>query len=325
VLGYKDVKDRILGCLQGVATGDAIGKQTETLTPEAISHWYPQGIRGFHGQPGEVMARYVGRRYPWRIGETTDDTEQTLAVAQAMQPDGRVTHERVGTQLLTCRKSNRLTLSLGRFQEKNDPRAVAADGDGCGAAMRAAPIGVVYSYEDLPVLTEAARQASIPTHGGTLALAGACAVAAAVSAALEQQPAEVVVAQAAAAARLAESNGQHPAPVSLAAALDNLFLRLRDHSGDLLTWLRERQVYPDDTSVIVPLAISLAAVTKSAESTILIAVNLGGDTDSVAAIGGGVAGALAPDTVNQGWVEVVEAVNQHHLEDVAEQLSRLRA
>ncbi len=317
--------DRILGCLQGVATGDAVGKQTETLKREAISHWYPQGICGFHGQPGEVIARYAGWRYPWRIGETTDDTEQTLAVAQAMQPDGRVTHERVGTQLLSCRKSNRPTLSLGRFQEKNDPRAVAADGDGCGAAMRVAPVGVVYTHKNLPVLVEAVRQASIPTHGGTLALAGACAVAAAVSAALEQQPAEVVVARAVAAARLAESNGQHPAPVSLAAALGDLYLRLRDHPGDPLAWLREQQVYPDDTGVIVPLAISLAAVTESAEKTILIAANLGGDTDSVAAIGGGVAGALALDTVNRGWVEVIEAVNQHHLEDVSKQLSRLRA
>jgi ADP-ribosylglycohydrolase len=107
--------DRILGCLQGIATGDAIGKQTETLTHEGIRHWYSQGVHTFHGQPGEVIPRYVGWRYPWRVGETTDDTEQTLAVVRAMLPDGQVTHERVGAQLLMCRKSNRPTLSLGRF------------------------------------------------------------------------------------------------------------------------------------------------------------------------------------------------------------------
>jgi ADP-ribosylglycohydrolase len=190
--------------------------------------------------------------------------------------------------------------------------------------MRVAPVGVVYNHEDLPVLVEAVRQASISTHGGTLALAGACAVAAAVSAALEQHPADVVVAQAAAAARLVEASAQRPARVSLADALAHLYARLCAPPSDLLGWLLEQRVYPDDTDVIVPLAVSLAAATQSAEQTILIATNLGGDTDSVAAIGGGVAGALAPDTVNQGWVDVVEEVNRHYLSDVAAQLVRLR-
>ena len=77
--------DRIVGCLQGVAIGDAIGKQTETLSREDVARWYPQGVRGFEGTPGAIIPRYVGNsKRQWRIGETTDDTERTVAVARAI-------------------------------------------------------------------------------------------------------------------------------------------------------------------------------------------------------------------------------------------------
>src|SRR5438105_9115739 len=45
--------DRILGCLKGIATGDAVGKQTETLSHEDVRRWYPHGIHGSK----ELLAR----------------------------------------------------------------------------------------------------------------------------------------------------------------------------------------------------------------------------------------------------------------------------
>lgn len=62
---------RIVACLQGLALGDAIGKQTEGLSPEAVRRWYPEGVHGFEGPPGSVIPRYVGNtKREWRIGET---------------------------------------------------------------------------------------------------------------------------------------------------------------------------------------------------------------------------------------------------------------
>jgi ADP-ribosylglycohydrolase len=75
---------------------------------------------------------------------------------------------------------------------------------------------------------------------------------------------------------------------------------------------------------IVPLAISLALITESAEITALFAANLGGDSDSVASIGGAIAGALSPDTVNEKWFDIVDAVNGGNLIDRAISLARLR-
>jgi hypothetical protein len=100
------VADRILACFKGIATGDAIGKQTEMLSHESIRRWYPDGVRGFEGSPGAVIPRYVGnRKREWRIGETTDDTERTIAVARAIIADGDVTHAGVGREMLPCTKS----------------------------------------------------------------------------------------------------------------------------------------------------------------------------------------------------------------------------
>src|SRR5262249_1138975 len=77
-------QERVIGCFKGLATGDTIGKQTEILSRAEVHNWYPGGVTGFHGRPGDIIPRYAGKRYEWRIGETTDDTEQTLAVARAL-------------------------------------------------------------------------------------------------------------------------------------------------------------------------------------------------------------------------------------------------
>jgi ADP-ribosylglycohydrolase len=80
--------DRATGCLQSIATGDAIGKQTEMLSREDVVRWYPHGVEGFEGVPGAIIPRYSGNRTrEWRVGETTDDTERTIAVAGAIIAD----------------------------------------------------------------------------------------------------------------------------------------------------------------------------------------------------------------------------------------------
>jgi len=117
------VTDRILGCLTGIATGDAIGKQTEMLSHEDVLHWYPQGIRGFEGTPGSVIPRYLGNaKHEWRVGETTDDTELTVAVARAILTDRNVSHVSVGRELLRCKKCVHPGVkSLWEFHQAADP------------------------------------------------------------------------------------------------------------------------------------------------------------------------------------------------------------
>src|SRR5688500_728098 len=192
---YPSVEQRILACLKGIATGDAIGKQTEMLSRENVLRWYPDGIHGFEGPPGTPIPRYVGnKKREWRIGETTDDTERTIAVARAIRQDGDVRHTSVGRELLACVKCIHPGLrSLWEFHQAGDPARVTDRHDGCGAAVRVAPVGILYRSQRLEQIVAAAREASIPTHGGAFAIAAAAATAAAVSAAIDgASPFEIV-------------------------------------------------------------------------------------------------------------------------------------
>ena len=298
----------MIGCFQGLATGDAIGKQTETLSRAEVQRWYPAGVTGFHGRAGDVIPRYVGKRYEWRIGETTDDTEQTLAVARALVSEGRASHRAIGRELLRCRKSAHPGVSLWSLLQSGDPGHVAIEGDGCGAAMRAAPIGVLFPVSRLDELVRGAYECAIPTHGGQLAISAAAAVAGAVSAAFAGLRGDEVAAVAAQAAK-----------GTMAEAIERTYSDLKRRARLVV----DEVTAPLEVRTIVPLAIGLAAITESAEETALFAANLGGDADSVASIGGAIAGALAPETVNQEWFAVVSAVNREDLLEVAGALAAL--
>ena len=315
--------ERVLGALKGIATGDAIGKQTETLSREAVRRWYPQGIRGFEGTPGDIIPRYIGnRKREWLIGETTDDTENTIAVARAIRSDGAVRHRSVGRELLKGTKSVHPGLrSLWEFHQAADPARVSDRHDGCGAAVRVAPVGMLYQPDRLDELVASAREASIPTHGGILAIAAAAATAAAVSAAIACAPADEILAIAIRAAHRVESAAPHSSGSiadAIAAAADSVQQRGRDADALASAW------FPNNHLTIVPLAIALATTMDSAEAAILLATNVGGDSDSVASIAGGILGARWPDTVNDEWHAVVERINGHDLGSIAGALTLLR-
>jgi len=281
--------ERSVACLKGLATGDAIGKQTETLKRSAVRQWYPDGVSGFQGELGAVIPRYIAKRYEWRIAETTDDTEQTFAVAQSLIAEGRVSHSSIGRALMKCRKSNHPDVSLGRFQQRGDPDFICYEGDGCGAAMRVAPVGIVYSTRRMSHLVEAVFQASVSTHGGQFGICAAASFAAAVSAAVDgESPAEVLNAAIHAAREAERFRAASPAG-NMSAALRHMYAELVLARQELSGRLQEDDCFPDRPVVITPLAISLALVTKSARETILLAANIGGDADSVASIGGALA------------------------------------
>ena len=319
------VADRILGCLKGLATGDAIGKQTETLSRQDVLRWYPQGVRGFEGTPGSVIPRYVGNaKHEWLIGETTDDTERTVAVARAIITEGTVSHVSVGREMLRCKKSIHPGLkSLWEFHQAADPARIAKNHDGCGAAIRVAPVGVFYRSRRLHDLVSGAREASVSTHGGSRAIAAAAATAAAVSAAIDEAAPHQILEAAECAAAESERRWPPPAAPTFADAVR----AIHDHLEHLAA-LQPAEIaafcFPNQPMTIVPLALGLGTVMQSAQEAILLATNIGGDSDSVASIAGAILGARDPMTVNHDWSTVVEAINDLELVAIANELAQLR-
>ena len=307
---------RIVACLHGIATGDAVAKQTEGLSREKIHRWYPEAIRGFEGEPGSVVPRYVGNsKREWRVGETTDDTERTLAVARAILRDRTVSHVSIGREMLACVKCvHPGVTSLWEFHQAGDAARVAVRHDGCGAAIRVAPVGILHLSSSRDALVRDAREASMSTHGGPRAIAAAAATAAAVSAATDGASAEGILELA------VEAASSAPAFVAAVRGIhDDLAALPRLRPDDVAA-----RCVPDTPLTIVPLALALATLMDSAEHAILLAANVGGDSDSVASIAGGVLGARFPATVNAEWCDVVERVNGHDLTAVARALVRLR-
>jgi ADP-ribosylglycohydrolase len=213
--------------------------------------------------------------------------------------------------------------SLWEFHQAGDPTRIAVGHDGCGAAIRVAPVGVFYKSDSLDELVIGAREASISTHAGSLAIAAAAATAAAVSAAVDGASAEHILALAVRGAAQAESRWKGTSLPAFAAAVRTVHDDLES-----LPALQAEDVanrcFPNGPLTIVPLALALATLLESAEDAILLAANVGGDTDSVASIAGGILGARYPATVNQQWCAVVESVNGHDVATVARGLSGLR-
>lgn len=186
-----------------------------------------------------------------------------------------------------------------------------------------APVGIFYTSDRLDELVNGAREASISTHGGSLAIAAAAATAAAVSAAIDAAPPHQVLELAERAATQAESRWPGGAAPTFASAIRTV----HDNLGNMAP-LRPAVVaarcFPNQPLTIVPLALGLATVMHSAAEAILLATNIGGDSDSVASIAGGILGAMYPNTLNQHWYEVVKRINGQDLVAIANELARLR-
>src|SRR5215217_2654750 len=68
------LSDRYVGCLLGLACGDALGGPVEFISRAEIERLHPGGLRSFVGGGWLHLAP----------GEITDDTQMTLALARSL-------------------------------------------------------------------------------------------------------------------------------------------------------------------------------------------------------------------------------------------------
>ena len=192
------------------------------------------------------------------------------------------------------------------------------DGDGSlgnGAAMRVAPIGLVPG-RPLSVVAAAARRSAAVTHTHPQAQDGAAvqAVAVAISARTAPDPVDpdTLVAQLAVHANTAEFRTalqrvtallrRSPDPHRVAAEVGNDVTALGSVPAALTAYLR----HPDD-----------------AAAAIRFAINLGGDTDTIAAMTGALSGARLGDAaVPAAWLRRLEAADR--IRDLGGALEALR-
>jgi ADP-ribosyl-[dinitrogen reductase] hydrolase len=249
------------------AAGDALGVPWEGRTPDEV-HW-------------EALEKLPARG-DWPKGATSDDTEQLMLVAQYLveangQVDERDFLGRLAKALPRMRGAGPTTqAAVRRFLATGELHAT--QGSSIGAAMRALPFGWATPVAAAAHRRELTMRLSRTTHGAPNAITSACVVAEMAAWALEQHPIDAVVAAGLREAdHLARQYGLHPAalqPLSQAASGD--WLPLTAETSDGMTTLAS-------ALHVLREATSLATAMKDA-------VALGGDTDTAAAIVGGILG-----------------------------------
>jgi poly(ADP-ribose) glycohydrolase ARH3 len=295
------VVERARGALLGTFVGDALGMPFEGAAAGAI----PMRV--------EMVEARLGR------GTYTDDTEMMIVLAESLIADGSVDAESLAR----------------RFFERHDPRrgygsgtlrvfahwqdGVAVDSAaallfggrgslGNGAAMRIAPVGVRFSSDPERLVEQARRSASV-THAHPLGVDGAVAQAVSVGAAMRGQD---VVAAAREAVQTDEMRRQ----------LDTVAELLTAPPADPTT-VAEVLGNTSAAPQSVPAAIYAACHVDDFREVVSFAVRCGGDTDTIAAMAGAIAGARHGDNaIPSSWVASLEdgQYGRSHVERLAERL-----
>ncbi|MCW3839008.1 ADP-ribosylglycohydrolase family protein [Micromonospora yasonensis] len=327
------IESRAVAALTGLAVGDALGMPTQSMPREQIVARYGR-MAGFEPGPADQP---IAPGMP--AGTVTDDTEQALLLGRLLL-DGRghIDGHRLARELLAWEDDMRRRGSLDLLgpSTRAAVAAVAAGrpleeagrfGTTNGAAMRIAPVGVAVPATDLDRLVDRVVEASWVTHNTGVALAGAAAVAAAVSAGLDGADTATATTTAVRAAQLAAGRGNWVAAADISAriawATDLVAGRTPEAAADLIYRLVGTSVATQES---VPAAFAVLAVHPDDPwQACLLAAGLGGDTDTIAAMVGAIAGAghgaeAFPDTA----LQTIEKTNHLLLPEMATRLLALR-
>ena len=327
------LRDRAIGALYGLVIGDALGMPTQLMSRAEIAGRYGV-IDGFRAaDDGHPLAGGLP------AGHMTDDTEQALLVARLLcAGHGHIDPSVFARALVEWEDGMRERGSLDLLGPSTK-RAVQAVLDGeplemagrfgttNGAAMRVTPVGIIRRWQPIDTFVDLVAEVSFVSHNTGVAIAGAAAVAAAVSAGIDGADFAGVVDAADAAARAGARRGYWIAAADVASRI-RLAVDLAD-PGDVdgsLTRIYEIIGTSLATQESVPAAFGiLATFPDDPWRAVCAAASLGGDSDTVAAMTGAIGGALLGTA---GFPlrarETVSAVNGLDLESIADNVLTFR-
>jgi ADP-ribosylglycohydrolase len=324
--------DHALAAFQGLAIGDALGMPTQSMSLDEI--------RADHGRISGFVDAGPRQRiaHGMPAASVTDDTEQAVLVGRLLvEGDGRLDPARFAEALIAWERGMAAKGSLDllgpstktavqRILDGVPVAEAGSTGTTNGAAMRITPVGITTRADDLDALVDAVQDACRVTHDTGLGIAGAAAVAAAVSAGIDGATRSEALDVAVAAARIGERRGHWVAGASIAA-------RTTWARGFLPTVPDDERITTIDTMIgtsvasqeSVVAALALVSLDLDPWETLCTAASLGGDTDTIAAMAGAVLGAVhGPSAWPDGAAEQVERVNDLRFADVVAPLMALR-
>ena len=294
------MKDKFVGALVGTQAGDALGMPVEGFSIDKIRGSFRR-VEGF-------MNSRLG------LGTYTDDTQMMIGVAESLIDSRDFDGEDMSWRFIRNFEITRgygpgtiqtlIRIRKGSGWDKAS-KAVFPEGSfGNGSSKRIAPIGLVYG-DDTAVLAELARKTSIITHSHPLSINGAQLQAFAIAKALHLDPSDDVETnrQSFIAALMDFSSSlANPYPERMDIICD--FLNGNPSEEEIITKLGNNEVSVN--SVPTALYCSLRHLDDFREG-VLMAVNLGGDTDTIGAMTGAILGAYnGINSIPSEWLDNLE-------------------
>ena len=329
---HSQIEDRALGCLWGLALGDALGMPTQSLSRETIRRQFGGITRLMPARPDQPIAPGMP------AGSVTDDTEQALIVAQLLlDGDGSVDPRSFAQALISWEESMvargscdllgpSTKAAISALQSGDSPETAGRTGTTNGAAMRVAPVGI--AHPPGVGLIDAVVSASRVTHHTGLGISGASAIAAAVSTGIAGKGVAAALQSGVDAAEQGASRGHWIA----GASIPRRFAALRKHAqglgatefADFLYDVVGTSVQSQESVVSALLIVDRFQTTPF--EGLCCAASLGGDTDTIGAMAGAVLGAThGMSAFPEHALETVAAVNDLPLSRLAHQLFDLRS
>ncbi|WP_138732044.1 ADP-ribosylglycohydrolase family protein [Modestobacter excelsi] len=268
---------RVAGALIGSAVGDALGAPFEFGPAGRFSARFPTDARGV------ATEMCGGGSLDWEPGEFTDDTQMALLVAASLVECGGLDEADLFDRFRTWLRGGppdvgnqtRAVLGSGRAWDVAAAEHFARSGHaaGNGSLMRTTPAAIWFARSGTAATMDAARRISALTHGDPSAGEGCAVFHELVRVALD---------------------GDDPL-AAIPAALDLVAPEHRDRWATVLApgWTPE-QATEGNGAVWPTLGQAVWALRNADDFAGVLrrVIDLGGDTDTVAAVAGGLAGAV---------------------------------
>lgn len=328
----------ILGGLIGAAAGDAMGAATEARTTEQILEYFGHEVTDFETPPKDTFG---AGNVP---GQLTDDFSSAYFVARHIVDNGgKVTEEVVQEALIDWSEhevffdrfagpTTRLAIRGFQGETKEDSKEIkfAVRQATNGAAMKISPIGLL-NGGNLDQAIQDAVTVTMVTHDNYLAISGACAVAAAVSRATMLDADIYNVLQAGLyGAKEGEQIGRDIAKdVAGPSVVKRMEMAIDIGLGkgtprEKMAEIGHRIGAGLHVAEAIPSAFGLfAANDGDAMGSIIGAVNIGYDTDTIATMSGALAGTLkGANAYPAHFLPVLEKANYLEIERLATDLAK---
>lgn len=327
------IRQRVQGCLAGLAIGDALGMPVEIMSREEILEATDgNGVTGLL----DNIQRKIEDTREFRAGMTTDDTQLAFVVAEALlEHDGfdleiqarRFVNAYRRTTFGWGRTTTKAAKDIARYFDTDGKEGRAPDfpapepekpGAACGngVAMKIAPLAIWHALSSPngpePLLTEV-MELGLQTHGDPRASFAAVAVAATIRWIIRHRM---------------ETERLCPLRDHTLEQIDIVETRYRSYrytSDQVSGRLRTAFAFLGDPKILrecvgtgcfslesIPFAIAMFHRNPlDFRAGVLEAVNAGGDTDTTAAMVGAMVGAhVGIDGIPKEWLDAVPSVRE---------------